>query len=80
MPEAVRTPCQWIEVVSVIRFVTAIVTVWPSRQRSSGPGTETVDRGCLTWGASEIDRDFLDSELKVVAGEDRRAARASHRD
>ena len=33
-------PCQWIEVDSFWRFVTAIVTGSPSRNRSVGPGIE----------------------------------------
>jgi hypothetical protein len=33
-------PCQWIELGSANRFVTASVTVSPSRQRRIGAGTE----------------------------------------
>ena len=33
-------PCQWIELGSAKRFVTASVTVSPSRQRRIGAGTE----------------------------------------
>jgi hypothetical protein len=36
--EGVRTPCQWIEVGSLKRLVTASVTVSPSRQRRIGAG------------------------------------------
>jgi hypothetical protein len=37
--EGVRTPCQWIELGSLRRLVTASVSVSPSRQRKVGAGT-----------------------------------------
>ncbi len=40
MSDGVRIPCQWIEVSSDSRLVTAMVTVSPSRQRKIGPGTQ----------------------------------------
>jgi len=36
--DGVRTPCQWIELGSLRRLVTASVTVSPSRQRRIGAG------------------------------------------
>ena len=40
MSGGTRSPCQWIELVSVNWLVTRIVAVSPSRNRNTGPGSK----------------------------------------
>jgi len=46
--DGVRMPCQWIELGSAKRFVTASVTASPSRQRRIGAGTEPLTPVAVT--------------------------------
>ena len=62
-----RIPCQWIEVGSLSRLVTAIVTVSPSRQRSSGPGTEPLTAVATAGRPVKLTGDLLDHEIETAA-------------
>src|ERR1700738_1731174 len=47
--EGVRTPCQWIELGSLRRLVTASVSVSPSRQRKMGAGAWPLTPVAMAW-------------------------------